>query len=70
MDGETQYVLEVTKVTDPDFDPDALQLEQVKARLNQDASTDLLSQLSSTILSTLGYTVNDAMLNQVVSGTR
>ena len=70
VDGETQYVLEVAKVTDPEFDPDALQLESVKARLNQNASTDLLSQLSATILGNLGYTVNEAMMNQVVSGTR
>ena len=70
VDGETQYVLEVAKVTDPEFDPDALQLESIKARLNQNASTDLLSQLSATILSNLGYTVNETMMNQVVSGTR
>nr|WP_321459145.1 SurA N-terminal domain-containing protein [uncultured Cohaesibacter sp.] len=69
-DAETQYVLEVAKVTDPEFNPDALELEQIKTRLNENASTDLLSQLSATILSNLGYTVNDAMLNQVVSGTR
>nr|WP_321456971.1 SurA N-terminal domain-containing protein [uncultured Cohaesibacter sp.] len=70
VDGETQYVLEVVKVTDPDFDPDALQLESIKARLNDNASTDLLSQLSAAILQKIGYTVNDAMLNQVVSSSR
>ena len=70
LDGDTQYVLEVAKVTAPEFDPNALQLESIKKRLNQNASTDLLSQLSATILSNLGYTVNDAMMKQVVSGTR
>ncbi|WP_119307493.1 SurA N-terminal domain-containing protein [Cohaesibacter haloalkalitolerans] len=70
VDGETQYVLEVVKVTAPEFNPDALELESVKARLNENASTDLLSQLSAAILSKLGYTVNEAMLNQVVSAAR
>ncbi|WP_316862574.1 SurA N-terminal domain-containing protein [uncultured Cohaesibacter sp.] len=70
VDGETQYVLEVVKVTDPDFDPDALQLQSIRQSLNQNAGNDMLSQLSATVLQKLGYTVNDALMQQVVNGTR
>nr|WP_321444482.1 SurA N-terminal domain-containing protein [uncultured Cohaesibacter sp.] len=70
VDGTTQYILEVTKVTEPDFDADALQLASLKERLNQNAGNDLLGQLSEVILRDIGYTINEAMMQQIVNGAR
>ena len=67
-DGGTQYVLEVVNVTAPDFDADNLQLATLKERLNQNASNDLLGQLSSAILRDIGYTINEALMEQIVGG--
>ena len=70
VEGGMQYVLEVTKVNEPEFDADGLQLAALKQRLNQNAGNDLLGQLSSTILRDIGYTINEPLMEQIVSGAR
>jgi peptidyl-prolyl cis-trans isomerase D len=69
VDGDTQYILEVAKVTEPEFDADALQLNALRQNLDTNVGTDMLSQLSSTVLSDIGYTINEALMQQIVNGT-
>ena len=69
VQGDTQYVLEVAKVTEPEFDADALQLNSLRQNLDTNAGTDLLSQLSATVLRDIGYTINEALMQQVITGT-
>ncbi|TLP49048.1 hypothetical protein FDK21_05270 [Cohaesibacter sp. CAU 1516] len=70
VEGTIQYVLVVDKVTEPDFDADALQIAGLKQRLNENAGNDMLGQLSETILRDIGYTINEAMMQQIVNGAR
>ncbi|WP_172891554.1 SurA N-terminal domain-containing protein [Cohaesibacter sp. ES.047] len=69
VNGTTQYVLQVVDVTEPDFSPDALQLENVRSTLNRNFGTDLLGQLSSAKLRELEYTINEPLLQQIVNGS-
>ncbi|WP_319531727.1 peptidyl-prolyl cis-trans isomerase [uncultured Cohaesibacter sp.] len=69
VSGTTQYVLEVVNVAEPDFSPDALQLENVRKTLDTNIGTDLLAQLSAAKLRELEYTINEPLLQQIVNGS-
>lgn len=70
VNGSDQYVLAVTKITEPDFDADALQLDSLRRNLDANAGNDLLGQLSADIQRTVGITINQPLLNQVTSTSR
>ena len=70
LDGDTQYILEVIGVNEPEFDPDALQLASLRTQLDSNARADLIDQLSASILRDIGYTINEPLVGQVVSGAR
>ena len=65
-----QYVLEVTEVIEPDFAPDALQLDGLKQSLDSNAANDLIGQLSADIQRSIGITINQPLFNQLTSTSR
>ena len=69
-DGTAQYVLVVGAVKDPEFNADGLELQQLRKTLDDNASLDLLGQLSAELLRKNGFTVNEALLQQTIGSAR
>ncbi|MCT4656026.1 MAG: SurA N-terminal domain-containing protein [Cohaesibacter sp.] len=64
-DGNKQYVLQVKTITAPEFNADGLENDALRQQLNQNAESDLLSQVVAGLQRDLGITINQPLLNQL-----
>ncbi len=67
-DGRGAKVMQSQAVLLPAFDPNSPQVKQVKERLQQQASADVLAAYLSALQSEAGVTVNETLWRQI-SGT-
>jgi peptidyl-prolyl cis-trans isomerase D len=61
-------VFRVTGVTVPALDPNSADAKQIRDRLTNMLTEDIVAQYLANLQASLGATINEAALNQVIGG--